>query len=299
MAYGRVLFSDRRLTHFRVCFLFLALSLLFGLGIAGCTDKDREVGTASVPSEDIIKYRFRQDSASKVSAGMTAAALAAFDAGWNRLDGAYLLQSSIAGMAVDGDYIVAEAKVPEGAAVLAYCFTDGTADAAEYAEAEIYVIALEEGVTDYTMADGDLLQEPVLTLYADAEHQTVQSEFKVGEKIYPDAFMATAGGLEVPIAVMEPVDDAVVAYTAATETGPARYAAKSEGTPALSCARPTHFLAIRKKAQSLQLLNRRLSLLLSLHPNLLLSLHPNLLPCLPLSPLPLGFCRRAANSKTV
>ncbi|MDO5296859.1 MAG: hypothetical protein Q4F00_09545 [bacterium] len=218
-----------RLTKFRACSLLLTLSFLFSLGIVGCTDKDREAGPAPTPTEDTIKYYFQQDTASKVSAEMTSVALAAFDADWNLLDGASLLQSSIADMAVDGDYIVAEASVPEEAAVLAYCFTNGPGDVAEYAEAEIYVIALEDGETVYTMADGDLLGEPVLSLYADAEHQTEQSEFKVGEEIYPDASLATLGGLEVPVAVMEPVDDTIVAYTAATETSAAQYVAKAEG----------------------------------------------------------------------
>ena len=45
------------------------------------------------------------------------------------------------------------------------------------------------------MADGDELEDPVLTVYADAEHQTEQTEFTVGDELYPDASAATKGGL--------------------------------------------------------------------------------------------------------
>ncbi|MDO5296089.1 MAG: hypothetical protein Q4F00_05510 [bacterium] len=219
----------RRITKCRVFFLFLALSLLFGWGIAGCTDKDREKGPVPEPSADTVKYRFLQDSAAKVSAEMTEVSVSAFDADWNMLDGALLLQGDIGDMARDGEYIVAEAVVPEGTALLAYCFTNDPDDEAVEEELEIYVIALEEDKYVYTMADEDYLEEPVLQFYADAGHQTEKSEFTVGEEIYPAASAATRGGLQVPVTVCEPVDEEVVAYTPASADSAARYTAKAEG----------------------------------------------------------------------
>lgn len=222
----------RRITKCRVFFLFLALSLLFGWGIAGCTDKDREKGPVPEPSADTVKYRFLQDSAAKVSAEMTEVSVSAFDADWNMLDGALLLQGDIGDMARDGEYIVAEAVVPEGTALLAYCFTNDPDDEAVEEELEIYVIALEEDKYVYTMADEDYLEEPVLKFYADVGHQTEKSEFTVGEEIYPAASAATRGGLQVPVTVCEPVDEEVVAYTPAGADSAARYAAKAEGASA-------------------------------------------------------------------
>ena len=222
----------RRITKCRVFFLFLALSLLFGWGIAGCTDKDREKGPVPEPSADTVKYRFLQDSAAKVSAEMTEVSVVAFDVDWNLLDGAVLLQDDIGDMARDGEYFVAEAVVPEGTAMLAYCFTNDPDDEADEEELEIYVIALEEDKYVYTMADEDYLEEPVLKFYADAGHQTEKSEFTVGEEIYPAASAATRGGLQVPVTVCEPVDEEVVAYTPASADSAARYTAKAEGLTA-------------------------------------------------------------------
>ena len=103
--------------------LLLALDVLISLVSAGCTDKDREMGPAPEPSADTIKYLFQQDAASKVDAEMTTVSVIAFDEDWNRLDGASMLHSSIADMPRDGGYIVAEARVPEETAALAYSFT--------------------------------------------------------------------------------------------------------------------------------------------------------------------------------
>lgn len=221
----------RRLTKCGVLSLLLTLSLLLAWGAVGCTDKDREMGPAPEPSAETVKYRFQQEAAAaKVAAGMTTVSVYAFDADWNLLDGAAMLQSDIASMATDGDYIVAEARVPEEAAVLAYFFSNGGEYGQEGYDSEVYVIALQEDTDVYTMADGDYLEQPVLTIYADADHQTEQSEFTVGDELYPIATEATRGGMAIPVAVREPLDEAVVDYTAATETSEAKYVAKAEGT---------------------------------------------------------------------
>ena len=222
----------RRLTKSRSYSLLLTLCLLLVWGAAGCTDKDREMGPAPEPSADTIKYRFQQDSAAKVSAEMKDVSVAAFDADWNLLDGAFLYEDDIEDMDRDGDYIVAEAVVPEGTARLAYCFTNDPDGEAEDEEAEIYVIALEEGKSVYTMADGDYLEEPVLKVYADAGHQTEQYEFTAGDELYPVASVSTRGGLEVPATVFEPVDAGVVSYTEDSETGETQYLAEAEGSTA-------------------------------------------------------------------
>ncbi len=221
-----------RLTKSRSYSLLLTLCLLLVWGAAGCTDKDREKGPAPEPSADTIKYRFQQDSAAKVSAEMKDVSVAAFDVDWNLLDGAFLYEDDIEDMDRDGDYIVAEAVVPEGTARLAYCFTNDPDGEAEDEEAEIYVIALEEGKSVYTMADGDYLEEPVLKVYADPGHQTEQYEFTAGDELYPVASVSTRGGLEVPATVFEPVDAGVVSYTEDSETGETQYLAEAEGSTA-------------------------------------------------------------------
>ena len=220
----------RRLTKCGVLSLLLTLSLLLAWGAVGCTDKDREMGPAPEPSAETVKYRFQQEAAAaKVAAGMTTVSVYAFDADWNLLDGAAMLQSDIASMATDGDYIVAEANVPEESELLAFFFWNGAAEDAEDYDSELHIIALEEGTNVYTMSDGDFVEKPVLTVYADAEHQIEQYEFTVGEELYPTAAAATRGGLELPTAVLAPLDTDVVAYTEASETSAAQYVAQAEG----------------------------------------------------------------------
>ncbi len=220
------------LRHFkRFSVLSWLLVLIITLVASGCSDKDREIGTVSTP-EDTIKYRFQQETDSKIAAEMTTVSVTAFDRNREKLYGASMVHPLIADMPREGDYIVAEARVPEEASVLAYTFSNGTPTSEDDEAIEICVIALQEGETEYTMSDEDELNDPVFAVYADAEHQTEQYMFEVGDELYPVVTVATKSGLEMPASVLEPLDQEVVAYTAATETEPAKYVANAEGSTA-------------------------------------------------------------------
>ncbi len=208
------------------------LVLIITLVASGCSDEDREIGTAPAPSAGIVKYLFQQETESKVAAEMTTVSVTAFDKDWNQLNGASMVHPLIADMPKKGDYIVAEARVPEEATVLAYAFSNGTPSGDDDEAVEICVISLQEGKTEYTMSDNDELDDPVFAVYADAEHQTEQYKFEVGDELYPVVTVATKSGLKLSASVMQPVDQEVVAYTAATDTEPAKYVAKAEGSTA-------------------------------------------------------------------
>ncbi len=218
----------RELLHTRKHILALllgALCLPLLLLASGCADQDREIGPPE-PAEDTIKYLFQQDATYKVSAAATTVAVSAYDAEGNTLDGASLLQTAIADMERDGDYIVAEAKIPANATILAYTFSSDAPDS----PLEMYAVALKDGQDVYTMSDGDALGAPELFfLVPDVAQKGELFECAVGDELYPVAEASTAGGLKVPVTVLNPVDENVVAYTAATATTPARYIAQAEG----------------------------------------------------------------------
>ena len=219
----------RELLNKRRCIYALLLGVLclpVLLTAAGCTDQDREMGPTPEPAADTVKYYFQQDTAYKVSAAAVTAAVAAYDAEGNMLDGAYLLQSVIADMEREGDYIAAEAVVPEKTVMLVYTFSGDAPDSAP----EFYAVALQDGQDAYTMSEADAVGTPELFfIVPDAAQKGWRFECTVGDALYPEAGAVTAGGLEVPVTVLAPVDEDVVAYTAAADAEPARYVAQAEG----------------------------------------------------------------------
>ena len=227
----RELLNKRRYIY---ALLLGALFLPVLLTAGGCTEKDREMGPAPEPSAYTVKYYFQQEGAYKVSAAAVYAAVAAYDAGGIMLDGASLLQTSIADMPREDGYIVAEAVIPEEAVMLVYTFSGE----APGSEPEFYAVALKDGQDAYIMSDDDALGAPELFFYvtdadqSEAAQKGVRFECTVGDELYPDAKAVSGGGLEVPVTVLAPVDENVVAYTPASETGAARYVAQAEGETA-------------------------------------------------------------------
>ncbi len=221
----------RKLLYERRYFLALlvsALCLPMLMIVSGCSDSDREIGPGPGPEPvaDTVKYYFQQDAAYKVSAAAVTAGIAAYDAEGDMLDGSYLLQTTIADMEREGDYIVAEAVIPAKAVKLVFTFSGGAPDYPQ----EYYAVALQNGQDAYTMSDDDALGAPELFfLVPDVEQKGWRFECAVGDELYPVAKAVTRGGMEVPVTVLEPVDEEVVAYTAATEEEPARYVAQAEG----------------------------------------------------------------------
>ena len=120
-------------------------------------------------------------------------------------------------------YYVAEADVPEEAVLLAYTFFhEDTVDG-------VCAVKLTEGVYRYVMSGGDMLENPTMTVYADAGQTREKYAFTVGQRLYPDALAETAGGLEVPVSAVVPVDTNVVSYKAAAEAEDAEYTAAKPG----------------------------------------------------------------------
>ena len=248
----------RTFSHVRFFFLFLVLGFLLSFAVTGCSDKDDrdysfypspgpsptaspepspvpdpspEPSASPVPT-GMISYLFKLDgdTAQKVSADASEAAVTAYDADGHELDGASLAESSVAAMTREGDYYVAEANVPKTAGLLAFTFTDGEDVTG------VYAIGLSDGVDRYYMSYADLVSEPVLTVCADAGHKTERTAFQVGEDIYPEAAVRTKGGLSVPVSSVVPVDTEVVSYTEGSEGQEASYKAAGEGRTAFTVA---------------------------------------------------------------
>ncbi len=257
----------RKLFRFRFLLMLAVLGCLLSLLASGCSEDDRAENNSPVPAvspspevspepspslspapspapslspspspspspeaSGVISYLFlMQDGAArKVSSAAAEAELTAYAADGSILEGVELLESSIASMTREGEYYAAEAAVPAEAVMLAYTFRHGS-------EIDgVYAIALNDGVERYYMAYSDLVGEPSLAVYADAEHKTPRKVFAPGESLYPSVSVKNKGGLAVPVTAVVPVNTDVVAYSAADDPAAASYEAAEPGQTAFS-----------------------------------------------------------------
>lgn len=93
-----------------------------------------------------------------------------------------------------------------------------------------------DAVIIYFMAYADLVAEPQLTVYADADHTESRTAFALGENLYPVASAATRGELSVPVDSVVPADTKVVSYTEGAEGKEAYYLTAGEGQTAFTVA---------------------------------------------------------------
>ncbi len=231
-----------KLSRFRALVLLAVLGCLLCLAAAGCSDDhDYSVhpGSTPVPSpsvspepspspsvspepspspsvspepspspevKELISYLFKLNGTAKVSTEASEVALTAYDEKGTVLKGASLAETSLDALTREDDYYVAEAAVPDDAALLVFTFRHGGVTDG------VYAIGLTDGVYRYVMSYNDEVAVPEFKVYADAEHGTAQSSFRVGDALYPAARAVSNGGLEIPIASIMPLDFNVVSY---------------------------------------------------------------------------------------
>ncbi len=226
--------------HWHFMLMFAVLGCLLSLAVSGCSDSDRSVDK-SVPEVSpspevspepakIVSYLFMMSDGAdpKVDSEAVEAEVTAYAADGSILEGAELLESSIASMTREDDYYIAEAAVPDEAELLTYTFRhDSEVDG-------VYAFALTDGVDRYYMSYKDIIEEPDFKVYGDENHQTTKDTFAIGEALYPVATVTSKGGLSIPVTSIVPVDTNVVAYSAADDSADATYEATGEGQTAFT-----------------------------------------------------------------